>query len=1023
MQDPLDICGKDSGIIWHRKPVPQASDALLTSIIHRQPSSTLYGRIVRLLRATFDSTGHRFAIGDQQGHIYVFDLSRNRFSLVQRLGTPCTTLTFNTKRKTELIIALADYSVRCVDIESGEMLGIMRGHDSSVRHISVHVSGRYALTTATDRSILWDLNTFRRKRTLNGAQDVGVQKAFFLPLSNTILTCFKDDSIMAWEADTFCYRYRLCLPDSTTHSPQLRAYATTQDGRTLATAGKSQFIYVWALDTRKLIRIVQMPKAVTQVREMEFLFDSFSGGANQVLAALASHGVVYFMNVLSCKMMFTIGNREQMIDNFTISNNGWYMACGMESGRVNMYSLQVFTSDVNQPPGPLVKAVRMDEAGLSYDEPTTASLNHSIHQQPLARVESATKQKPVTRSQLRPPPSEQSESDSEPLVRTLNTDRLKTILRGYGQYPEKYRLFIWRSLLQLPENHAAYASLADRGTHDAYIMLHKQYPIKSRKLLRVLQRSLSALAHWAPIFGEMTYLPFLAFPFVKMFQNNALLAFETIATVITNWCSRWFEYFPNPPFNVLNLIENLLSHHDALLMKHFICLEVTAQTYAWPLMQSFFSEVLTRSEWLKLWDNLFSHHPGCLLYAVVAYLIHSRRALLNSTEKDDFVYFFHHRNAVDVDAVIQEIYHLQETTPSALKPERVIDSFQPLTKGQYPIFNKYPKFVVDYQVKERDRLRREEMTFLHEHQRALELKRQAEERKLQEEAWFRQQTILHEAEEQRRRALKVEDQKLVDQRLRLQALKREVKTQELQVNDAARRRFMHYQQLQQEAEIKRLDDELQRKILLREQETKAAIEDAETQGMEIENQRELLEQEMAKQIEEDRTRLRSVHWAHDRQAAVEKSLLEGALAEQQQEDRAQLLEAQKQFATSQQSASGIRLGRDVESRLKLDNLEREIEQADLARRSQLTKLSVQELQTLLKRAEIEQREAAVVEQTKLDFERQLSSKADERRRGWWSQPNDDDDKSGEFARKRDAVQHRLQVFSVFVKSWIANLMK
>ena len=57
----------------------------------------------------------------------------------------------------------------------------------------------------------------------------------------------------------------------------------------------------------------------------------------QVLAALASHGVVYFMNVLSCKMMFTIGNREQMIDNFTISNNGWYMACGMESGRVNMY--------------------------------------------------------------------------------------------------------------------------------------------------------------------------------------------------------------------------------------------------------------------------------------------------------------------------------------------------------------------------------------------------------------------------------------------------------------------------------------------------------------------------------------------------------------------------------------------------------------------------------------------------------------------------------------------------------------
>ena len=57
----------------------------------------------------------------------------------------------------------------------------------------------------------------------------------------------------------------------------------------------------------------------------------------QVLAAMSNHGVVYFVNILSCKMLFTIGNREHMIDNFTISNNGWYMACGMENGRMNVY--------------------------------------------------------------------------------------------------------------------------------------------------------------------------------------------------------------------------------------------------------------------------------------------------------------------------------------------------------------------------------------------------------------------------------------------------------------------------------------------------------------------------------------------------------------------------------------------------------------------------------------------------------------------------------------------------------------
>lgn len=119
------------------------------------------------------------------------------------------------------------------------------------------------------------------------------------------------------------------------------------------------------------------------------------------------------------------------------------------------------------------------------------------------------------------------------------------------------RMFVWRSLLRLPENHAAYSSLADRGVHPAYNKLQQKYPIKSQKLHRGLQRYdfhsdsrtfgfhsvsservshfprvLSALAHWAAIFGEVDYLPLIAFPFVKLFPNNPLLCFEVVATVI-----------------------------------------------------------------------------------------------------------------------------------------------------------------------------------------------------------------------------------------------------------------------------------------------------------------------------------------------------------------------------------------------------------------------------------------------------------------------------------------------------------
>lgn len=65
---------------------------------------------------------------------------------------------------------------------------------------------------------------------------------------------------------------------------------------------------------------------------------------------------------------------------------------------------------------------------------------------------------------------------------------------------------------------------------------------------------LSALAHWSSIFGETEFLPLLSFPFIKLFENNQLICFEVIATVVFNWCQLWFMYFPNPPVNVLGII-------------------------------------------------------------------------------------------------------------------------------------------------------------------------------------------------------------------------------------------------------------------------------------------------------------------------------------------------------------------------------------------------------------------------------------------------------------------------------------
>lgn len=286
-----------------------------------------------------------------------------------------------------------------------------------------------------------------------------------------------------------------------------------------------------------------------------------------------------FVNYIPClgKLLFEIGSLDKRINNVSVSPSGRHITAVLENGNIQVFDVPALTSEMNKPPPPLVKVLKGNKMADCTDESAVEKANKR------------SKKFQQTRGKENRTADESNEGNELPP--SLNMTRLKGILKGYMEYPSKYRMFIWRNILKLPENHAAFGALVDKGTHPAYDNLHEKYPIKSRKLLRVLQRVLSALAHWSPIFGETDYLAMLAFPFIKLFQNNQLVCFEIIASVLTNWGQHWFEYFPNPPVNMLGIVENVLAFHDKELLGHLIKHGCTSQTYAWPLLETLFSEV------------------------------------------------------------------------------------------------------------------------------------------------------------------------------------------------------------------------------------------------------------------------------------------------------------------------------------------------------------------------------------------------------------------------------------------------
>uniref|UniRef100_A0A2K5W3T9 Uncharacterized protein n=1 Tax=Macaca fascicularis TaxID=9541 RepID=A0A2K5W3T9_MACFA len=799
-----DLGNKESGKIWHRKPSPATRDGIIVNIIHN--TSDYHPKVLRFLNVAFDGTGDCLIAGDHQGNIYVFDLYGNRFNLVQRTAQACTALAFNLRRKSEFLVALADYSIKCFDTVTKELVSWMRGHESSVFSISVHASGKYAITTSSDTAQLWDLDTFQRKRKLNIRQSVGIQKVFFLPLSNTILSCFKDNSIFAWECDTLFCKYQLPAPPESS-SILYKVFAVTRDGRILAAGGKSNHLHLWCLEARQLFRIIQMPTKVRAIRHLEFLPDSFDAGSNQVLGVLSQDGIMRFINIQTCKLLFEIGSLDQGISSSVISPHGRYIASIMENGSLNVYSVQALTQEINKPPLPLVKVIEdLPKKKLSSSDLKMKVTSGRV-QQP-AKPRGSKIQTRILKQDL----TGDFESKKNELPDGLNKKRLQILLKGYGEYPTKYRMFIWRSLLQLPENHTAFSSLIDKGTHVTFLNLQKKYPIKSRKLLRVLQRTLSALAHWSVIFSDTPYLPLLAFPFVKLFQNNQLICFEVIATLIINWCQHWFEYFPNPPINILSMIENVLAFHDKELLRHFIDHDITSQ------------------------------------------------------------FFFHHRNNLDINVVIRQVYHLMETTPTDIHPDSMLNVFVALTKGQYPVFNQYPKFIVDYQTQERERIRNDELDYLRERQTVEDMQAEVDQQRVEDEAWYQKQELLRKAEETRREMLLQEEEKIIQQRQRLAAVKRELQVKEMHLQDAARRRFLKLQQDQQEMELRRLDDEIGRKVYMRDREIAATARDLEMRQLELESQKRLYEKNLTENQAAVAKEMRADADAHRRKVDLEEHM-------------------------------------------------------------------------------------------------------------------------------------------------------
>jgi hypothetical protein len=381
-------------------------------------------------------------------------------------------------------------------------------------------------------------------------------------------------------------------------------------------------------------------------------------------------------------------------------------------------------------------------------------------------------------------------------------------------------------------------------------------------------------------------------------------------------------------------VERILEFHDRELLEDFKARAIDSRQYAWQMMRTLFTQVLTEEEWLVLFDHYFLHSdaPSLIVMTIVTYLHYFRSSLLSSRSSDDVLSFLRRQNPIQMDDFIKLMFELRSRTPDKLFPQPPKEdttttitggSCFPLPHGQYPVFERYPKYVVDFQLQERQRLAAEEESIAVQRTNLQELQEKSKVLSEQNEVWKVQQRQYLEQEEERLSQEQLKSDKLKAERVQLNKLSEERRLRQIALQQSSIEDLRVFEAKALALEQKKREREVARRIDNESQYLEERKKEEEILSLEYATMVKLKETETKRGLEEQLKALRAEFIARDT-SAVLASKREEQKMKLEDEYRRKTLEVQTQQATLlARQAELDKLRRAMESKEALATMDRD----------------------------------------------------------------------------------------------------
>ncbi|GAB1858995.1 WD repeat-containing protein 67 [Camponotus japonicus] len=608
---------------------------------------------------SFDYDEEYLIAVDTKGYLHCVELSDEIpcYKVFGKVGRS-TFLAFNPVSEGEILIGLdtGDIKIWKLYADVNEFC-LLSGHRLAATHVSFYKN--YCLTGSRNEVIIWDLRSYSKAHQLKvDVKNAVIKKAAFSNAGH-IVVLYLNDTMQAWTLEQL--HKDIKIDTSTFGVRYIKDFVFTRDARAMIMAGAGSISVLNTYDW-SLLKKLQLSKNFAEAKQLSVVPYPLDGGANKIIAFLSSKCTLQFCDINASNFLDTSISIDR-VKKFAISSAGRYIAYIDQEGCLNItYADKIISRRCHQP--------------RKLSEPHRLQA-HKI--------------------------SDHLECVRQSMKQELDTERLTSILKEFGEFPDKYRTLIWSTILKLPANKNAYVALASKVTRGKFTSnTLKDHPLADKSRASLLAMTMDCLLQWCPLLIQSPFLPNLIFPFLVVFQKDPLLAFELILSILLNYCQKWFEYHPLPPLNVLGIIENILLEADPTLLNVFCEHRITTSEYAWPLLQTAMSEVLSGDEWLILWDHLISlQKPSLLLMCVVAYNIYSRENIISliKSRSGDIKTFYSTQSHVRAKDLLKIARRLDQEIPERVHPNRYLrDKLLQLNHiGPYPSFIKkeYPKFLAE----------------------------------------------------------------------------------------------------------------------------------------------------------------------------------------------------------------------------------------------------------------------------------------------------------------------------------------